>query len=279
MRRLLFHKMHGAGNDYVYVDTGHEKVEDPGKLAVKISDRHFGVGSDGLVLIEESETADFRMRMFNADGSEAGMCGNASRCVGKYVYELGRTEKTEILLETASGIKTLMLTTDENRVKEVCVDMGFPSLDASEIPVLFPQASTVPVNVDGQEFVLSCVSMGNPHAVLEVDDVENFDVNGIGKAIETHPLFPERCNVEFVEIVSRDHIRMRVWERGAGETMACGTGACASVVAAALNGRCARTATVILNGGEVRVRWDEHTDRVYLSGGAEWVFSGEYFVE
>lgn len=271
--------MHGAGNDYVYIDARRETIQNPESLAIKISDRHFGVGSDGLVLIHGSNTADFRMQMFNADGSEAGMCGNASRCVGKYLYERKLTDKKVISLETASGIKTLKLTTDENTVKEVCVDMGFPSLNAREIPVLFPQAGAVPVHVNGQEFMLSCVSMGNPHAVLEVDDVENFDVHGIGKAIENHPLFPEKCNVEFAEIVSCDRIRMRVWERGSGETMACGTGACATLVASVLNGKCSREAVLELPGGEVCVKWDEETGRVFLSGGAEWVFSGEYVIE
>ena len=270
--------MQGAGNDYVYVDAISQRVDDPCALAVGISDRHFGVGSDGLVLITSSTKADFGMRMFNADGSEAGMCGNASRCVGKYLYERGFTNRTKIALETASGIKVLNLQVDDDRVEKVSVDMDSPKTDAGQIPVLYPQAGAVPVEVCGRSFQLTCVSMGNPHAVAFVDDVDGFEVERIGRAIECHPLFPERCNVEFAQVLSGNRIKMRVWERGSGETLACGTGACATLVAGVLNGKCERQAEIVLRGGEVSVWWDLESDHVILTGGAEWVFSGEYFL-
>lgn len=269
--------MHGAGNDYVYVDARHEIIPDPETLAVQISDRHFGVGADGLVLIMNSDVADFRMRMFNADGTEAGMCGNASRCVAKYVYEKGLTTKTEISLETVSGIKQLSLTLDTDRVKEISVDMNTPATGALQIPILCSDTLAISIEVEGVGLTLTCVSMGNPHAVVFVDDVEHYEVEKIGRAIETHPLFPQRCNVEFVEVVSADTLRMRVWERGSGETLACGTGACAALVAAVLNGLCDREATVVLRGGSVQVAWSRDTGRVTLIGGAEWVFCGEYY--
>ena len=272
MKTIQFDKMQGIGNDYVYVDANKEVIENPELLAVKISDRHFGVGSDGLVLIMNSEIADFRMRMFNADGSESAMCGNASRCVGKYIYEKGLTGKTEIKLETGSGIKVLKLTVNNGKVKKVSVDMDIPRLKAEQIPVCYPDAMNVPV--EGINF--TCVSMGNPHAVTFVDDVERFDVEKVGRKVENHPLFPERTNVEFAQIVSPNRIRMRVWERGSGETLACGTGACATLVAAVLKGKTERKATLELLGGEVEVEWNEKTNKVTLTGEAEWVFNGEF---
>ena len=275
MTTVRFDKMHGAGNDYIYVDANNEVVENPELLAVKISDRHFGVGSDGLALIMKSSIADFRMRMFNADGSESAMCGNAARCIGKYVYEKDLTDKTSITLETEAGIKTLRLTVAGGKAVRVSVDMGVPRLDAEQIPVSAPDALNVPIN--GMNF--TCVSMGNPHAVTFIDEVSMIDVAGLGSTVENDPLFPERTNVEFAEIVCPDHIRMRVWERGTGETLACGTGACATLVAAVLNRMAARKATIELPGGEVEVEWNEETNIVTLTGGAEWVFNGEYMYD
>ena len=272
MTTVRFDKMQGTGNDYVYVDARKEVVENPELLAVKISNRHFGVGSDGLTLIMKSSIADFRMRMFNADGSESAMCGNAARCVGKYVYEKDLTDKTDITLETGAGIKTLRLTVIDGKAVMVSVDMGVPRLYAWQIPVSAPDALNVPIN--GMNF--TCVSMGNPHAVTFIDDVSVIDVAGWGSAVENDPLFPERTNVEFAEIVCPDRIRMRVWERGTGETLACGTGACATLVAAVLKGMATRKATIELPGGEVEVEWNERTNMVTLSGGVAWVFSGEY---
>lgn len=271
--------MHGAGNDYVYVDEAAVREEDLPALAVGISDRHFGVGSDGLVVITGSSVADFGMRMFNADGSEAGMCGNASRCVGKYLYEKGMTDKTTVSLETRSGIKILELHLDGGKVASVTVDMGCPSTKSADIPVNAPDTREIPVAAKGEERLYTCVSMGNPHAVTFVSETKGFDVEGVGRIVENHPLFPQRTNVEFVQVLSRDEINMRVWERGSGETMACGTGACASVVASVLLGKCGRKVRVHLLGGDVEVEWRESDGHVYLTGGAEWVFEGVYFVK
>lgn len=264
--------MQGAGNDYVYIDARNERIDNPNSLAVKISDRHFGVGSDGLVLIMNSDVADFRMRMFNADGSESGMCGNASRCVGKYLYEKGLTNKKAMTLETASGIKMLNLITKNSLVEKVSVDMGVPQLQSNDIPVKYSDTMNVPI----ENMMFTCVSMGNPHAVTFIADTTTFDVETVGRKIEANHLFPQRTNVEFAQIISPDVIRMRVWERGSGETLACGTGACATLVAAVLHGKTARKATIKLLGGEVEVEWDEKTNKVTLTGGAEWVFKGEY---
>jgi diaminopimelate epimerase len=274
MKTIPFYKMQGAGNDYVYIDVREEMIDNPELLAVKISDRHFGVGSDGLVLIMTSTVADFRMRMFNADGSESGMCGNAVRCIGKYVYEKRLTDKTVITLETASGIKTLRLTVAGGKVEKISIDMGAPRLEAGQIPVCHPDTMKIPL----EGMIFTCVSMGNPHAVTFVDDLTTFDVGHVGKMIENNPLFPEKTNVEFAQVVAPNRINMRVWERGSGETLACGTGACATLVAAVLNGKAARKATLALLGGEVEVTWDEETNKVTLTGGAEWVFSGEYII-
>jgi len=271
-------KMQGLGNDYIYINGTEVTVADPPALARRISDRHFGAGSDGLVLILPSEEADFRMRMFNADGSEAEMCGNAARCVGKYIHDRGLSDREEIRLMTGAGIKTLKLTVQDGETKLIRVDMGKPVLEASQIPVSLPEGRVIdqPVEVLGQPLRITCVSMGNPHAVIFVDDADHFDVHGIGAALETHPLFPRKTNVEFVTVRDRNHLRMRVWERGSGETMACGTGACASLVAAVLNGFCERKSVLELNGGPLTVMWDPETDHVYQEGPAEFVFDGEY---
>jgi len=266
--------MHGTGNDYVYINAIEDVIENPEAFAAKISDRHFGIGSDGLVLVMSSDIADFRMRMFNSDGSESGMCGNASRCVGKYLYEKGLTNKTEIKLETKSGVKTLLLAVKNNKVEKVSVDMDAPQLEANQIPVNHHDAMNV--QVEGIKF--TCVSMGNPHAVTFVDNVALFDIESVGRKIENHPLFPERTNVEFAQIVTPNRIKMRVWERGSGETLACGTGSCATLVAAVLNGKAERKATIELLGGEVEVEWNENTNKVTLTGGAEWVFNGEFYI-
>ncbi len=278
MRTIRFHKMHGAGNDYIYVYDRNQIIDNPQQLSIKISNRHFGVGSDGLVLILPSDKADFKMRIFNSDGSEAEMCGNASRCVGKYVYELGLTINDSISLETLSGLKNLTLDIGSNNtVRNICVDMGIPSLLPESIPVNYHNNTGIPVTVNGITHVLTCVSMGNPHAVIFTGDTYKCDVAETGSAIENNlSLFPEKCNVEFVRIINRKLIEMRVWERGSGETLACGTGACAALVAAVSNGLCDRSAKIKLLGGSVDVAWDCETGKVYLNGGAEWVFSGEY---
>lgn len=275
---MKFTKMHGAGNDYVYVDCTKGEVAAAGELSKKISDRHFGVGSDGLVLICTSSVADFRMRMFNADGSEAQMCGNAARCIGKYVFDKGLTSKTELTLETLAGVKRLTLFADGGKVRRVTVDMGAPELLPAKIPVLVTgdRAVAAPIQVEGKTFAATCVSMGNPHAVIFVDNVARFSVHHFGKLIENHAIFPEKVNVEFVERLSAGELRMRVWERGSGETWACGTGACATLVAAALNNLSDRKATVHLLGGDLEVAWDEATGHVYMTGEAETVFEGEY---
>ena len=258
--------MQGIGNDYIYVNCFEEKVDNPGKIAKRISDRHFGVGSDGLVLICPDPAADFRMRMFNADGSESEMCGNAARCVGKYVYDRGMTRKTEICLMTGAGMKTLRINARQGKTDTVRVDMGKPEI----------QGTGETVEVKGRVFPFTRISTGNPHAVIFLEDVEAFDVAGYGKVIENHPLFPGRTNTEFARILSGDRIRMRVWERGAGETMACGTGACATLVAAAANGLTGRRAFLELNGGTLLVEWDTASGHVFQEGPAEFVFDGEW---
>ena len=271
-------KMQGLGNDYVYIYCRDGMIPDPAGLARRISDRHFGVGSDGLVLILPDEEADFRMQMFNADGSEAEMCGNAARCVGKYIHDRGLSDKEEIRLMTGAGIKTLLLTVKGGRTERVRVDMGEPILDAKEIPVDLPGGRVIdqPVEAGGTSFRMTCVSMGNPHAVIYVNDADRFDVHGYGARLEVHPLFPKKTNVEFVTVRDREHLRMRVWERGSGETMACGTGACATLVASVLNGLCERKAILELNGGPLTVEWDRETNHIYQEGPAEFVFDCDY---
>ncbi|HNW57588.1 MAG TPA: diaminopimelate epimerase [Bacteroidales bacterium] len=274
---MKFIKMQGCGNDYVYIDGFKENVKDPSSLAIKVSDRHFGVGSDGLVLILPSETCDFRMRMFNADGSESQMCGNASRCLARYVYEEGLTHKKAFTLETLAGIKEIKLNFSEEAIETVTVDMGIPVLSPKEIPVKIEGDRVIeyPISVLESDYTFTPVSMGNPHAVIFVDDVEHFPLEIVGPVIERHFLFPERTNVEFIEVINRTHLKMRVWERGAGETLACGTGACSSVVAAVLNGVSDREATVELKGGQLEIKWENLNQHVYMTGDAVRVFEGE----
>ena len=277
---MKFEKMHAAGNDYIYVNLFEEKVENPAELSRRLSDRHFGVGSDGLILIGPSGEGDFSMRMFNADGSEGEMCGNAARCVGKYLYERGLTDRREIALSTGSGIKQLSLTVDPvtNLVELIRVNMGgaiLSAADSAHFQTTLPEMVNYPVEIDGKVVEITFVSMGNPHAVIFMEDIDSLEIEKMGPKIEHHPLFPERTNTEFIEITDRTHLRMRVWERGSGETLACGSGACASVVAAALTGRTDPRASVQLKGGTLEVEWDRDHNQVYLTGDAHFVFKGE----
>ena len=274
---MKFTKMHGIGNDYVYINCFEETVNNPSELAIKISDRHKGIGSDGLVLIKSSKVADFTMEMYNADGSQSQMCGNAIRCVGKYVYENGLTDKTNIAIETLAGIKYLELMLENDKVKTVKVNMGAPILVPSQIPVALDGDMVVnkAVEIGGKQYNITCVSMGNPHCITYVDDVINFELEKIGPVFENDKLFPERVNAEFVRVIDRDMVEMRVWERGSGETMACGTGACAVCVASILNGYCNNTVTVKLLGGDLQITWDREANLVYMTGEAEVVFKGE----
>jgi diaminopimelate epimerase len=272
---MKFTKMHGCGNDYVYMDCTREMVDDPAALAIRLSNRHFGVGSDGLILICPSEQGDFRMRMFNADGSEGAMCGNGIRCVAKFVYDKGLTDKTRIAVETLGGMKYPDLTVEEGKVSRVRVDMGAPILEAERIPVqgLGDQVVGRSVHVAGQDWDMTCVSMGNPHAVVWCEDVKGLDIEKIGPQFERHPMFPDRVNTEFVRVLDRSNVEMRVWERGSGETLACGTGACAVAVACFLNGRTERKVTVHLLGGDLDIEVAE--DSVFMTGPATTVFEGE----
>lgn len=277
---IKFTKMHGAGNDYIYVNTLLYNIPDPSQAAIAWSAPHTGIGSDGLVLIGESKIpeADYSMRIFNADGSEAMMCGNASRCIGKYLFEKGVTEKTEIRLLTLSGIKTLRLHLDKTgkKVEGVTVDMLEPAL--ANRKQLASQDGTMTdglVDVVDREFRGTFVSMGNPHFVIFVDDIESVDVAKYGKALEYDSLFPERCNIEFAQILSDGKIRTRVWERGSGITMACGTGACATAVAAAKTGRAGRKSDIVMDGGTLHIEWDDTDNHVYMTGPAAFAFEGE----
>lgn len=274
---MKFAKMHGCGNDYVYVNCFDERVEDPGKLAVRVSDRHFGIGSDGLILIGASERADFRMRMFNADGSEGEMCGNGIRCVAKYVYDHGMTDRTQISVETGAGVKELDLTVESGKVKTVRVDMGEPILQAAQIPVISERERVIdePVTVSGREWRMTCVSMGNPHAVVFVPDTEHFEIEKYGPLFENDSAFPRRINTEFVQLLGKSEINMRVWERGSGETLACGTGTCASVMACILNGYTEDTVRVHLLGGDLEITYDRETNHIFMTGPAVTVFEGE----
>ena len=275
---MEFTKMQGAGNDYIYVNAFKEQVKDPVQTAIRVSDRHFGIGADGLVLICPSEKADFFMDIYNADGSRAKMCGNAIRCVAKYVYDRGMTDKTEIAIETLSGVKTIRVFTENGRVTAARVNMGAPILAAREIPTTFDGESVVSqkLTVWETDCAVTCVSMGNPHCVLFVDDVEALDLERLGPKFERHECFPDRINTEFVRTVSPTEFDMRVWERGSGETLACGTGACAAAVASVLNGRAERDRDIRVNlrGGQLVIRWHRNGD-VYMTGPAEEVFSGE----
>lgn len=274
---MKFAKMHGCGNDYVYVNCFDERVEDPGKLAVRVSDRHFGIGSDGLILIGASGRADFRMRMFNADGSEGEMCGNGIRCVAKYVYDHGMTDRTQISVETGAGVKELDLTVESGKVKTVRVDMGEPILQAAQIPVISERERVIdePVTVGGREWRMTCVSMGNPHAVVFVPDTEHFEIEKYGPLFENDSAFPRRINTEFVQLLGKSEINMRVWERGSGETLACGTGTCASVMACILNGYTEDTVRVHLLGGDLEITYDRETNHIFMTGPAVTVFEGE----
>ena len=277
---MNFTKMQGCGNDYIYINGFEETITDPQKLAVEMSERHFGVGADGIVLILPSQEADFCMRMFNADGSEGEMCGNASRCVGKFVYDRGLTDKTNISLSTLAGIKYLTLHIKDGVVDTVTVDMGEPIWQGEKIPVKsnleFVQKQ--PLKAEDKIFEMTCVSMGNPHAVTYVESTEAFDVEKYGKVLETASFFPNKANVEFIEIVDKSHLKMRVRERGSGETMACGTGACAAVVATARNGLCDREADVALLGGTLHIKWDEKDNHVYMTGPARFSFDGKWLL-
>ena len=275
---LKFTKMHGLGNDYVYMDAINQKIENREELARYVSDRHFGIGSDGLILICESKVADFRMQMFNSDGTEAEMCGNGIRCVGKFVYDKKMTNKDIVTIETLAGIKTLKLTIKDGKVEKARVDMGEPILEPNKIPVISKEmpVKNLKLKIEDKEFNFTAVSMGNPHAITFIDeDVKEFELEKYGKPVEINDAFPKRTNVEFINIVNRNNIKMRVWERGAGETLACGTGACASAVASVLNGYTDRNINVELLGGILEIEWNEENNHVYMTGSATTVFEGE----
>ena len=275
---MKFTKMHGCGNDYVYVNCFEETVSNPKELAIKVSDRHFGIGSDGLILIKPSDCADSEMQMFNADGSEGAMCGNGIRCVGKYVYDFGLTEKENITVSTKSGIKELKLFPKNGKVEKVRVNMGPAILTAADIPVdvSTEQAINVPIIVDGEEYEFTGVSMGNPHAVVYVDQVRSLRLDLIGPRFEKHPVFPDRVNTEFIEVYGDHILKMRVWERGSGETLACGTGACAAAVASIITGKVADAPVEVqLLGGTLEIEWDREANQVYMTGPATTVFTGE----
>lgn len=283
---MKFTKMHGCGNDYVYVDCTKEVIPNISETAIRVSDRHFGIGSDGLILIKASDVADFEMDMYNADGSRGKMCGNGIRCVAKYVYDHGLTDKTTITVNTLSGIKTLQLTIEDGKVSKVRVDMGEPELIPAQVPV---KASVLgladdrreaivaePLEIKGRSYDITCVSMGNPHCITFIgEDVRDFPLEEVGPVFEKHELFPERVNTEFINVIDKDHLRMRVWERGSGETLACGTGACAVAVASYLNGFTGRSVDIELLGGHLEVVYDEKTNHVFMTGPATEVFSGE----
>lgn len=274
---MKFTKMHGIGNDYVYVNCFDESVKNPAEVSKFVSDRHFGIGSDGLILISPSAIADFRMNIYNADGSQAEMCGNGIRCVAKYVYDYGLTDKTEISVETLAGIKYLRLQVENGKVASVEVNMGAPILEPKEIPVAVEESPVVnvPVEVKGKIYHMTCVSMGNPHAIIFMNNVKDLDIAAIGPYFENHTVFPKRTNTEFVEVLDRNTVNMRVWERGSDETLACGTGACATTVACILNDKTENEVTVHLLGGDLKIRWDREANQVYMTGPATVVFDGE----
>ena len=273
---MKFTKMEGLGNDYIYVNCLEEQINNPTEVAVTLSDRHFGVGSDGLILIKPSKTADFTMDMYNAYGSRSEMCGNGIRCVGKYVYDYGLTDKTSVSIETLAGIKYLELHVKDGKVDTVTVDMGAPILESDSVPVIADSKTVINemITVDGCRYRMTCVSMGNPHAIVFVDDVEAFPLDIVGPKFEHHERFPNKVNVEFVQIVDRSVVRMRVWERGTGETMACGTGSCATAVACVLNDKTDENVTVKLLGGDLLIRYDREKNKVYMTGPAKVVFDG-----
>lgn len=291
---MKFVKMQGCGNDYIYVDGSKETVENKPEVVKKLSDRHFGIGGDGVIFINPSKTADFEMEMYNADGSRSEMCGNGIRCVAKYVYDYGLTDKTELAIESAGKVKYITLYIKDGKVDQVKVNMGAPELLKEKVPVEMPSETEsvigCPICIDDDEYRMTCVSMGNPHAVVFMDeilkknpaenptkqvDLKNFEIEKIGPKFEHHPSFPNRTNTEFVEVVDRHTVDMRVWERGTGETLACGTGCCAVVVACVLNGRTEEDVTVRLLGGELQIHWDRTENCVYMTGPARVVFEGE----
>lgn len=279
---MKFTKMHGCGNDYIYINGFEEKIakEDKPELVRKLSDRHFGIGGDGAIFINPSEEADFEMEMYNADGSRAEMCGNGIRCVAKYVYDKGLTDKTDISIISCGNIKYLELFLKNGKVDTVKVNMGTPELNADKIPVIADGKNKPVVDeaiiVKGKEYKMTCVSMGNPHAVVFMDDVENLEIEQIGPYFEKHERFPKRINTEFVKVLDRKHVQMRVWERGTGETLACGTGCCATVVSCVLNGLTDEIVSVKTLGGEIKIEWDREANLVYMTGPAETVFDGEF---
>ena len=275
--QMKFTKLQGLGNDYVYVNCFKEKIENPSEVAIKVSNRNFGVGSDGLIMINPSKVADFEMEMYNADGSRGEMCGNGIRCVGKYVYDYGLTDKTSISVETLGGIKYLDFTVEDGKVKLVKVDMGSPELIAANIPIVAEDEKVIdsPIVVDGQEYRMTGVSMGNPHTVVFIEDVQGLEIEKIGPKFENHERFPKRINTEFARVIDRHTVEMRVWERGSGETLACGTGACAVAVASILNGFTENKVTVKLLGGDLQIEWDREVNKVYMTGPAEVSFEGE----
>lgn len=278
---LKFTKMHGCGNDYIYIDGARERIpaEQKPELVRRLSDRHFGIGGDGVIFINPSDQADFEMEMYNMDGTRAEMCGNGIRCVAKYVYDKGLTDQTQISVISAGRIKYLDLHVENGRVSTVKVNMGEPILKACEIPVLAEdekgEVIAEPIEIEGEAYRMTCVSMGNPHAVVFVEDVQDFPLEQVGPGLEKHPRFPKRVNAEFVKILDEETIEMRVWERGTGETLACGTGACAAAVACSLNGLTKDTVTVKLLGGTLQIQWDKAENRVYMTGPATTVFEGE----
>lgn len=277
--KIRFTKMHGCGNDYIYINGAECGIpaQDKPELVQRLSDRHFGIGGDGVIFINPSDEADFEMEMYNADGSRAEMCGNGIRCVAKYVYDKGLTDRTQISIVSAGKIKYLTLTVENGKVSMVRVDMGRPELTASLIPVVseHDQAVDEEITVDRNVYRMTCVSMGNPHAVVFTDDVANLDLTKIGPHFEQHERFPKRINTEFVRVIDRHTVEMRVWERGTGETLACGTGCCATAVACVLNGKTEADVTVKVLGGEIRIQWDREADTVFMTGPASTVFEGE----
>lgn len=273
---MEFVKMEGCGNDYVYVNGFNTKIDNPNELSKIVSDRHFGIGSDGLIVINPSEVADFKMSMYNADGSEGKMCGNGIRCVAKYVYDYKMIDKEVITVETLAGIKTLKLNVVNGKVKTVRVNMGSPIINAKDVPVISDKEKVInePVVIDGKEYGITCVSMGNPHAITFVDDTDSLKIEKIGPGFEKNEIFPDRVNTEFIQIIDRKTIKMRVWERGSGETLACGTGACASVVACVLNNLTDNKVTVKLLGGDLKIKYDTDENTVYMTGPARIAFTG-----
>lgn len=275
---MKFTKMQGCGNDYIYINGFTEKIGDKPAFVRAVSDRHFGVGGDGAIFINPSEEADFEMEMYNADGTRAEMCGNGIRCVAKYVYDKGLTDKKQISIASFGNVKYVDLYVDDGLVRSVKVNMGTPVLEAKKVPVKSAMERSVdePITVNGKEYRMTCVSMGNPHAVVFMENIAKLDIASIGPLFENHEVFPNRTNTEFVEVVDRTHVNMRVWERGTGETLACGTGCCATVAACVLNGLTEDEVTVRVLGGEIDIRWDRNKNLIYMTGPAETVFEGEF---